>query len=310
MDQRFDILAVGEVNVDLILSGLPRIPLFGTEVLAGGLSQRLGGCTANFVVFCRRLGAGVAFVTRIGDDAFGRFLRDELCRYAVAADFIALEPELPTGLTVSLSGAADRAFVTYPGTIDSVWAEDVPDELLSRCRHLHVGSYFMQSRLRQGIVGLFERAKAAGLSTSLDTGYDPAERWDSGIHRLLPLVDVFLPNEIEAMQIAGVEDPAVSARKLAREAGLVAMKLGSAGALAACGDEIVRVPGFKVGAVDTTCCGDAFNAGFLTRRLAGGTLAECLQAGNAAGAIIATGVGNAAELLSPVAMAELVARNA
>ena len=123
MNRRFELLAVGEINIDLILSGLPRVPEFGTEVLASVMSLHLGGATANFAIFARRLG-----------------LR--------------------------------TAFVTYTGTIDSVRATDVAQDLLAACHHLYMSSFFLQSKLGEGLVELITRARAAGLTTSIDPGYD------------------------------------------------------------------------------------------------------------------------------------------
>jgi len=173
----YSILAVGEVNIDLILSGLSQVPEFGSEVLADGFSQHLGGCTANFAVFCARLQEPVALVSHVGCDEFGTFLIEQLNRHGVNTDHVHADHQLATGVTVALSGRSDRAFVTYPGTIDSVEAEEVTDD----------------SKLRTGIVDLFKRARKASVTISLDTGYDPHENWDEELHKVLPLVDVFLP---------------------------------------------------------------------------------------------------------------------
>ncbi len=307
MARRFDVLAVGEVNVDLILAGLPRVPEFGTEVLASAMSMHLGGATANFSVFARRLGLLTAFVTRLGHDLFGDFLLEQLRRYDIPLEFIQRDEQLATGLTVSLSGPEDRAFVTHLGTIDSVQAADVPDDLLANCRHLHVSSYFLQSKLAQGLAELFTRAHAAGLTISLDPGYDPSGQWNSGLSDVLPLTDVFLPNEIEVQGITQAEQMEVGARQLGQEANLVVVKLGSQGCLAVSGDEFVHAPAYTVTAADTTCCGDGFNAGFLQAWLEGLPLATCLARGNAVGGLIATGRGSAADLLSEEAITDLMA---
>jgi len=307
--KRYSILAVGEVNIDLILSGLSRVPEFGSEVLADGFSQHLGGCTANFAVFCARLQEAVALVSHVGRDDFGTFLVEELNRHGVATEHIHTDDLLSTGVSVALSGQADRAFVTYPGTIDSVRAEEVTDDLLAASEHMHVGSYFLQSKLRAGIVDLLRRARKAGVTISLDTGYDPHENWNEGIHEVLPLVDVFLPNQVEAANITGQDDLEASSRTLAEIVPLVVVTLGEKGCLGVRSDEAIHVPAFDIEVVDTTCCGDAFNAGFLQAWRRGKALAECLQQGNAAGALVAGGRGNTAERLSPTAIAEMMANS-
>jgi len=301
----YSILAVGEVNIDLILSGLSQVPEFGSEVLADGFSQHLGGCTANFAVFCARLQEPVALVSHVGCDEFGTFLIEQLNRHGVNTDHVHADRQLATGVTVALSGRSDRAFVTYPGTIDSVEAEEVTDDLLATSEHMHVASYFLQSKLRTGIVDLFKRARKASVTISLDTGYDPHENWDEELHEVLPLVDVFLPNEVEAANITGQRDLESAGHTLAEIVPLVVIKLGERGCQATCGSQTIQMPAYEVEVVDTTCCGDAFNAGFLQAWRRGKALAECLQQGNAAGALVAGGPGNAAERLSPAALAQL-----
>ena len=303
----YDILAVGDLNVDLILSGIREVPAFGREVLASGLGMHLGGCTANLAVFCHRLGLRVAFVARVGRDDFGDFLIRKLGEVGLASEYIIRDETLGTGLTASLSAAHDRAFVTYVGTIDSVTGGDIPDALLARCRHLHLGSYFLQTKLQPGCAELFRRAKAAGLTTSLDTGYDPYENWDAGIRAVLAQTDVFLPNEIEALEITKAGTVEAALGELAQMCGLVALKLGADGSIAQQGDRAPRQGIFPVEVVDTTCCGDAFDAGFLSAMLQGLPLEDCLQWGSASGGLIAGGSGNAAERLSREAVAGLLA---
>ncbi len=303
----YDILCVGDVNVDLILSGVDRLPAFGEEVIARGIGMHLGGCTANVATFASRLGMRTALRARVGADDFGDFLLAELAAVGVATEFVIRDDAIRTGITVSLSGSRDRAFVTYIGTIDSLTAADVSDTLLAGARHVHIGSYFMQRRLQPAIGQLFDRARARGLTTSLDTGYDPFQEWNSGIAATLRSVDVFMPNEVEATAIAHCTDPREAARALARHAGVVALKLGEDGS-AACGREPeLAIPGFAVEVVDTTCCGDAFNAGFLCAMLDGRDTATRLRWGNAAGAIVAGGSGACAERLSRSAIEEVIA---
>ncbi len=255
--REYDVLAIGEVNVDLIMSGLPGLPGFGEEVLAEDILQRLGGSTANFVVCCAKLGLRVAFVAKVGLDDFGDFLVNELERWRFGSQYITRDPELRTGVTVSLSGPEDRAFVTYVGTIDSLTGDDIPDALIRSCRHVHVGSYFLQSKLQPALPGIFRRARDE--------------------------VDLFLPNEVEGPAIAGVADETEALRALGERCGLVAMKLGVEGAMAREGERCLRVPGVDVEVVDTTCCGDAFDAGFTCAMLRGRPLEECLTSGNAFG---------------------------
>lgn len=306
MSRELDVLALGEVNVDLILGGLPRIPDWGTEVLAESMDLRLGGSTANFACAGAALGLRVALVSWVGEDDFGDFLLGELERMSVDTEHLRRAPDCPTGLTVALSGAADRAFVTAMGTIDYLCGDHVPEDLLASARHVHVGSYFLQSRLRPDVPALFARAHALGLSTSLDAGYDPFEQWDGGLGPALAETDVFLPNEVEAGAITGRDDPEQAAADLAALGPLVVVKLGREGACAHDGRDLYRAGGHRVQVVDTTACGDAFNAGFLRARLQGGDPKDCLRTGNACGALMTTVSGNDPSALSPEALAALL----
>ena len=302
-----DVLALGEVNVDLIMGGLSRLPDWGAEVLASGMDLRLGGSTANFACACAALGLQVELVAWVGRDAFGEFLLGELERYRVGRRWVRRTDERPTGLTVSLSGHQDRAFVTALGTIDYLRAEDVPPEALAAARHVHIGSFFLQAALQPGLAGLLERVRATGATISLDTGYDPHEEWDSGLREVLGLADVFLPNEVEACNVTSLSDPRAAAQALAATGALVVVKLGAEGACAHDGTRLYEAPAFAVEVVDTTACGDAFNAGFLWAWLRGCGVAEALRFGNAAGALMAGASGNDPTVLSAAAIEALAA---
>jgi sugar/nucleoside kinase (ribokinase family) len=109
---------------------------------------------------------------------------------------------------------------------------------------------------------LFRRAHGLGLSTSLDPNYDPSERW-AGFDELLARTAIFLPNQQEALSLTRTTAIADAARKLARQTGVAAIKLGAAGALAAQGDALVRASSIPVQVVDTVGAGDSFDAGFI-----------------------------------------------
>src|SRR5262249_27540949 len=136
------------------------------------------------------------------------------------------------GVTVILSRPGDRAILTFPGTMAALDAADVHPGLLATSRHVHVASYFLQTSLAPGLPALFQQARRAGATTSVDPNWDPHETWDSGIRELLGVTDLFLPNAEEATRIGGVQDPREAARTLTAHGPLTAVKLGAAGALA------------------------------------------------------------------------------
>lgn len=290
MNGPWDILVAGEINPDLILSGDVE-PAFGqAEKLVESVTLTVGSSSVIFACGAARLGLRVAFVGKCGDDLFGRFMLEEMRRRGVDVSHVIVDPGLATGLTVILNRGEDRAMLTFPGAIRALRADEIPEGLLRQARHLHVASYFLQDALRPGLPDLFRQARTLGLTTSLDTNYDPTGRWE-GLAELLPLTDVFLPNRTEACALTGEADIEAAARKLARVVRVVAIKLGAEGALGVQGTQIVRVPSLSVAVVDTVGAGDNFDAGFLYGFLRGWPLERALRMGTICGALSTRAAG-------------------
>ena len=286
----FDILVAGEINPDLILSG-DVVPAFGqAEKLVDSAVLTVGSSSVITACGAARLGLKVAFVGVCGDDLFGHFMLDEMKQRDIECSAVIVDPDRSTGLTVILNRLNDRAMLTHLGAIDALTAGQLPDNLLAGARHLHVASYFLQTALRPGLPDLYRRAHALGLTTSLDTNWDPSGEW-RGIDDLLRGVDVFLPNENEALAISGAASVEGAAASLVQRCGTLAIKCGAQGALAARGEEIVRVPARKVDVVDTVGAGDAFNAGFLYGFLSGWSLEKTLSLATACGSLSARAAG-------------------
>lgn len=291
----FDLLIPGEINPDLILSG-DVVPEFGqVEKLVTSLALTVGSSSVITACGAARLGLKVAFLGVCGDDLFGRFMLEEMAQRGVDVSPVRIDSAQKTGLTVILNRGNDRAMLTFPGAMAALRAEDVDDNLLRRARHLHVASYFLQEALRPGLPDLFRRAHALGLTTSLDTNWDPSARWE-GVMELLPLVDVFLPNRAEACALTGKDDVQAAAQELAQRARIVAVKMGVEGALAVAhgGQEMVRVPTPQVDVVDTVGAGDTFNAGFLYGFLNGWSLKRSAQLAAVCGALSTRAAGGTA----------------
>lgn len=286
------IVVVGESNVDVVLSGAAAEP--GREVLADDCALTLGSASAICAIGLARLGNPVSFVSRVGADLFGDYCLGVLQSAGIDTAHVVRDPDLKTGITVSISSSRDRALVTYLGSIDAVTEADVPDSVLRGAAHLHVSSFFLQSRLRPDVSRLFARARANGLSTSLDPGFDPRQQWDGGLEAALDAADVFLPNEVELLAITQRPDAAEGLRTLAGRRARTIVKLGSSGAMALEQDRILHVPAFSVTPIDTTGAGDSFNAGFLHAFLRDEALLECLFAGNACGAFSTRALGGSA----------------
>lgn len=286
----FDILVAGEINPDLILGG-DVTPEFGqVEKLVETLSLTIGSSSAIFACGAARLGLRVAFIGVCGADVFGRFMLAEMSRRQVDVSHVIVRPEGQTGLSVILNQQADRAILTHPGLIAELQASDIPDSLLRRSRHLHVASYFLQTKLQPELPNLFSRARSLGLTTSLDTNYDPSEQW-LGVDELLSVTNVFLPNETEAKSLSGAENVHEAAGRLGPKVEALVIKLGKDGALGTWGSQRVQVEGIPVKVVDTVGAGDSFDAGFLYGYLNGWDLERSLRLACVCGALSAQQAG-------------------
>jgi sugar/nucleoside kinase (ribokinase family) len=285
----YDVLIVGEVNVDILLTG-DVTPTFGqVEKLVDDLSVAAGGSAAIFCAGAARMGLRLLFASQVGDDAFGHYMRAELAGAGVDITHVLVNPALKTGATVLLSRGQDRAMLTYLGSMAALTAELVAPEWYSQVRHLHVASPFLLTALRPGMPAMMRAAKEAGLTVSLDTNWDPAERWD--VADLFAHLDVFLPNEQELCAITGCADVEEAVEVMRARVPVLVVKRGAQGALAVRGVERVEIGAFPVRVVDTTGAGDSFDAGFLAGWLRGKPLRECLQLGAACGALTATIAG-------------------
>lgn len=290
---KYDILIPGEINPDLILSGEVE-PAFGqVEKLVESAALVIGSSSVIFACGAARLGLKVAFIGKCGEDVFGRFMLEEMQKRGVNVDNVIRVPGGNTGLSVILNRGVDRAILTHLGLIPALSAEDIPDELLRKARHLHVASYFLQDALRPGLPRLFERARSLGLTTSLDTNYDPSERWQ-GVLDLLPLVNVFLPNQTEACSLVREGDVESTAAKLSARVETLAIKLGAAGALGVRNGQTVRTASIPVNVVDTVGAGDSFDAGFIYGYLNRWPLEQSLRLAAVCGALSTQAAGGTA----------------
>ncbi len=291
---KFDILIPGEINPDLILSG-DVVPAFGQEEkLVDSATLAIGSSSVITACGAARLGLKVGFVGICGDDLFGHFMLDEMTQRGVDVSAVNIAPDRRTGLTVVLNKGSDRAMLTHPGAIADLHAENVTDNLLHQSRHLHVASYFLQTTLQPSISNLFRRAHALGLTTSLDTNWDPSGQW-IGVSQLLPLTDIFFPNENEAIAITGARTGGQALKQLGKLTGIVAMKRGAEGALACQGEQTVSARALccdKV--VDTVGAGDTFDAGFLYGFLNGWSLERSLWLAVVCGSLSTRAAGGTA----------------
>jgi sugar/nucleoside kinase (ribokinase family) len=283
MSRSKPILVIGDLNADLILTGLSGHPRYGREVLVSGCSLTLGGSGAIFACGLAKLGRQVCFLGMVGQDPIGDLVLGLMRDRGIDVSRVKRDSKTGTGIAVAFTETGDRALVSYLGTVARATPRDVAPGDLRGYSHLHLTSPFIQLGLSEHFPLLLRKAKLAGLTTSLDPGWDPRERWD--LKKLYPWVDVLLVNEVEAKALAGTGKPAAAAKKLAGRATMVVVKAGPKGAVAATRGGEWNAPSYAIEVVDTTGAGDTFDAAFIDGWLQGHRVQEVLAYACAAGAL-------------------------
>ncbi|HXY01730.1 MAG TPA: carbohydrate kinase family protein [Candidatus Limnocylindrales bacterium] len=287
----FDVSVIGELNLDLILYGLPSELILEHEHLAKDLSITLGSSSAIFAHNLASLGNKVGFSSCIGGDPFGEICLKRLGESGVDLSRVRRMSGKTTGLTVILPQRKQRYILTYPGTMYEMSERDLDLNYVFSAKHLHVSSYFLQKGLRVSLLDIFRKAKQAGLTTSLDTNDDPEDRWSSEIQLLFKHTDILLPNEREACKLAQVDDVERAAEVLSQKVPVLVIKRGSQGALARVSKEkFVNFPPV-VTVADHVGAGDSFDAGFLHQYIRGTKIDDCLKFANVVGSLSVTRSG-------------------
>ncbi|GLJ61688.1 ribokinase [Microbacterium barkeri] len=278
------IVVLGSANMDLV-TRQPRLPEPGETMTGSDFSTGAGGKGLNQAVAARRAGAEVAFAGAVGDDGFGRELRAFLEGERIATDALRTSAA-PTGIAqVSVLDGGENSIVIVAGA-------NGEEELTDGDRALIASAAALVVQLERPLA-LVERALAAGRQAEALTVLTPAPV-DAEAARLLPLVDILVPNESEALALSGASDVETAARRLSAEAGTVIVTRGSKGALIARGGDIVAaVAAREVEAVDTTGAGDTFVGVLVAWLTRGEPLEAAVEAATAAAAIAVTRPGAA-----------------
>jgi sugar/nucleoside kinase (ribokinase family) len=275
------ISVIGNVNVDVIVRPASRLPPPGTEWTVEHIEIRTGGAAAIAAMTLARLGEHPRLVGCLGDDASASIIREDLARAGVE-DLVGTLAEAPTGASVAFEGTGrDRSFLTALGSLTSFEASMVPPAALDGALVLVCGYFLLPALRGDPTLRLLGDVRRRGGTTLFDCGWDPSG-WPPETKRellsLLPLVDIFLPNETEATALLGVDDPAAAARALQEVSGSwVVVKLGVSGCLAVGpGRAEAKASAPAVEPIDTTGAGDAFNAGLMYALRQGMSWSEAL----------------------------------
>ena len=287
-----EVCVVGELNLDLILYGLPKDLVLDREHLASNMAFTLGSSSAIFAHNLHALGTQVGFISKIGADPLGAMAAERLG--AIGVDISRMKrgtSKTSTGLTVVIPYPQQRYMLTYPGTMFEMQYSDIDMDYVRSARHLHLSSFFLHRALRPRILNLFQQAKEAGLTTSLDTNDDPENQWAQDLLEVLKYVDVLMPNEREAKKIAHTDDSSQALNLLAGLCKVVVVKRGSGCAICRRGDEQWSLAPPAVQMVDDVGAGDTFDSGFIHSYLLGAKMEDCLAFANIVAAYSVTKEG-------------------
>lgn len=317
---------LGNVGLDLSMGPVPRLPTWGTEILAGASVYRPGGAAANVALTLAGLGRRgrgltlhelegdrerdhgacsgnpapapdppVRLFAAVGADRTGRELRRVLWRAGVDVGGMELLPGETTSLGLALVRAdGERAFVTDLGALrrmDEAWALASTRSVRGPGWFLVTGASLLPGLPPQAVGRLLAAMRARGLRTALDMGWDvddwPSRRVDAW-RATLAAVDLFLPNDAEAAALTGGAGPAEAAALLQRlSGGTVVVKTGPGGAWLATPHGTVHVPTRALPVTDTTGAGDCFAAGMIYALAAGCDPVAAVRVGHAvAGAVL------------------------
>jgi sugar/nucleoside kinase (ribokinase family) len=289
-----DVLCAGIIVADHVCTPIDHVPAAGELVMADRILLTIGGCAANTAVDLVKMGMSVCLAGRVGGDVFGRVVSEMLRGQGVDASALSVTPDADTSQTLVVNVAGqDRRFVHTFGANASFRAADIPMDRLAHCRALYLGGYLLMPNLRQDeLVPVFAAARKGGARTVLDVATPGPGAYLPRLERLLPYVDVFLPNNHEGELITGEADPLRQAQVFHRlGAGTVVITLGGDGAVLVNDQVRLRSGVYSVQYVDGSGGGDAFDAGFLFGLLNNMPPEECLRVASALGASCVRAIG-------------------
>ncbi len=293
------VLCFGNLVVDTLAGPIPGEVRWDATVWVDSLEQQIGGNGANTSFTLATLGVPVRLVGAAGDDSFGDFVVGRLAGAGVDVTHVArLRMATPVSIALVREDGA-RALLHRPGASTEAFAElpEMTAELVAGCQVFHLANPFSMPHMRAKSADALQRARKAGLFTTMDTGWDSRGEWIRAIGTSLPWTDLLFTNRDEARALTGCTEADRAAQAL-RGAGAttVVLKLGGEGCLVADDEGTVHVPAFAVTAVDTTGAGDCFVGGFLAARLRGFNTREAARFANAVGALSVQRMGATAGL--------------
>ncbi|MEW9551320.1 carbohydrate kinase family protein [Nonomuraea sp. NPDC050783] len=292
------VVTVGVHIVDILARPVDHIPEGQDTVLVDQIRLTAAGAAAGTAVDLVKLGNDVVTMGAVGDDELADFLLMTLAKRGVDTSCLRRRAGEATAASIlPIRPDGGRPSFHVPGANLSVAYADLDPAVLRRARGIHLGGMDVTFGLGDpAFFALLDEVRAAGAIVTMDLLSELPDLL--GMARaFLPHVDYVLPNESQALLMTGAADVAEAARALLADGPRgVLVTLGEEGSLVLTADGAERVPAIKTEVADTTGCGDAYCAGFLTGLLHGQDVPTAARWGTAAAARVATGLGSDAGL--------------
>lgn len=292
----------GNVNIDLLFSGLPRIPQAGEELYARGFSLQMGGGIPATLINLSRLGVPVRMQTGLGNDLFSAFARQSFVQVGVKPQNLAQDGNgIPVNISVAMLTPGERTFVSYGDGFP------VTDAVLEEVYQASRGAKICAMDLR--FPEVYQTLKTEGTLLTLDTGWDDALSIEK-YRRFLELADYYTPNQKEALKITGQSTPEEAARVLGEFFETAIVKLDAEGCLLRRNGEQTVIPAIaEYVHQDSTGAGDAFLAGFLYGLYHGYPPETCALFGNITGGKCVTAPGCLSAYCTETELLEMARRH-
>jgi ribokinase len=312
-DPPVDVICVGLIVADHICAPIPAIPPPGGLVTTERLELSIGGCAANVSVDLAKLDVPVALVGRVGEDVFGRAVREDLEAGGVSCGHVSVSHTAQTSgtMVVNVRGE-DRRFIHAVGANAELTGREVTDELLGQAKVVYVGGFGLNPALSgENVAEMFRRARERSVTTILDVVIDDPRAALEMARIALPETDIFLPNADEARMMTGLEDPRDQAEYFSKLGSrTVVITMGERGVLLREeSGRMLTAPAHQVEQVDGTGGGDAFVAGFIYGLLKGLPVEECLVYGSAVGASCVQAAGATTGVFEASQLEQFVQQN-
>lgn len=282
------VAAFGKLNVDLLYSGMLRIPNEGEEIYSKDFKVCLGGGLPATMINCSRLGVPAKIGTFLGDDMFSNFAKGELDKSGTKYELFESK-NFPLNVTSAIITEKDRTFVSYGGT------ETYSDEMLEKIYNSLKGAKVVA--MQEKLIPVYKQLKKEGTILVLDMGYSDDMSFEK--HKdLIQIADYYTPNIDETEKLTGTKDYKEALKILGEYFEKPIVKLGKFGCAGFDGENftIDNIDEFKC--IDATGAGDAFLSGFIYGLYNDFDFKKCILAGNITGGKCVTGIGCLTEYIN------------